>query len=144
MQGVCLQTRPSSCGTASAATLLRAAGYLVSERQLAQECFTSTSGTENWYIARALRRRGLEVKYLITTAQPNQLYYPAIAGVRLNSGVGHFVTVLSETESSYLIGDPLVGKRLLNKNHFNQDYYFTGFFMWVEITPANMRKMPLS
>ena len=131
-QGICLQTIPSSCGPASAATLLRAVGYLVSERQLAQECFTSIGGTENWYIARALKRRGLEVKYLITTAQPSQLYYPAIAGVRLNNGVGHFVTILGETESSYLIGDPLVGKRLLNKNHFNNYYYFTGFFMLVK------------
>ena len=33
-QEVCLQTAPSSCGPASAATLLRVAGYLVSERQL--------------------------------------------------------------------------------------------------------------
>jgi len=130
--GICLQTTPSSCGPASAATLLKAAGYSVSERQLAQECFTSKSGTENWYIARALRRRGFKVNYLITAVKSGYLPYPALAGVQLNNGWGHFIVVLDETECCFIIGDPLVGKRILEKHKLAQYYNFTGFFMQVK------------
>jgi hypothetical protein len=55
---VCMQSTGSTCGPASAATILRALGKPGSERELASEAFTSRGGTENWYLARALRRRG--------------------------------------------------------------------------------------
>lgn len=53
---VCLQSTPSTCGPASAATLLRIRRLPASERELARECYTSRTGTELWYVARALRR----------------------------------------------------------------------------------------
>ena len=60
---VCLQSTASSCGAASAATVLKALGQHVTERELAHECFTYAGGTENWYVARAFRRRGYRVTY---------------------------------------------------------------------------------
>src|SRR5262249_53711001 len=63
--GVCIQSTPSTCGPSSAATILHYFGVEAKESQLARECFSSGGGTENWYIARALRRRGLAAKYVV-------------------------------------------------------------------------------
>jgi hypothetical protein len=94
--GICLQSSDSTCGPASAATLLRSMGKNVTEKQLATEAFTSNSGTENWYLSRSIRRHGVAVEYRKTTPQPSKLYFPAIAGVRLldRNGPGHFIAVL--------------------------------------------------
>ncbi len=69
-EGVCQQSTGSSCGPASAATILKSLGFEVTEKQLARECYTYEGGTENWYLARALRRRGCEVRYRIETGLP--------------------------------------------------------------------------
>lgn len=131
IQGVCLQSSSSSCGPASAATLFKAAGYSISERTLVKEAFTSSGGTEIWYLARAFQRRGFQVEYVIAATQPEKLYFPAIAGVRLSNNMGHFIAVLGENEHSYIGGDPLLGKVFLNKTNIHKYYYFTGFFLTI-------------
>ncbi len=130
---VCLQSSSSSCGPASAATLLKYLGCHVSERTLARESFTAMSGTENWYLARALRKRGFTVEYVIKKPPVDSLPYPAVAGTRIGGprGVGHFIAVIGEDDTHYIVGDPLQGRRLLSKVSFSEEYYFTGFFMHV-------------
>ena len=133
--GVCLQSTPATCGPASAATLLRANGKTVSEKELAKEAFTSATGTENWYLARALRRRGATVDYFLDRPQPDQLRYPAIAGVRLSAdgnGAGHFIAILDKQDENYIVGDPMLGRLLLSAKDLQVSYYFTGFFMVVK------------
>jgi hypothetical protein len=129
--GVCLQSSDSTCGPASAATLLQARGRNVTERQMATEAFTSNSGTENWYLNRSLRKHGVVVEYRKTEPQPSSLYFPAIAGVRLldQNGPGHFIAVLDRQGADYVIGDPLVGKVKMTVKQLQAEYYFTGFFM---------------
>ncbi|MFI5173907.1 MAG: cysteine peptidase family C39 domain-containing protein [Terriglobia bacterium] len=126
---VCLQSTPSSCGPASAASVLKSFGLEASERELAKECFTYTGGTENWFLARALRRRGFEVQFEVKADTQGQIPIHAIAGVTLPSGAGHFVAVLSETATDYVLGDPLKGTVLLPKHVVSKHYRFTGFFM---------------
>jgi ABC-type bacteriocin/lantibiotic exporter with double-glycine peptidase domain len=128
---ICLQSKPFTCGPASAATVLNSLGLRVTEQELGEECHTYIGGTENWYIARALRRRGFQVDFLVKGAKPQRLYYPAIAGVRLSNGAGHFVAVLAETDKAYVIGDPQDGKHLVDKRNLDRDYLFTGFFLIV-------------
>lgn len=133
--GVCLQSTPATCGPASAATLLRANGKTVTEKELAMEVFTSSTGTENWYLTRALRRRGATVEYFLDRPQPDRLRHPAIAGVRLSadgSGSGHYIAILGEQGENYIVGDPLVGRLLLSAKDLQVSYYFTGFFMVVK------------
>jgi enterochelin esterase-like enzyme len=131
VDGVCIQSTPSTCGPASAATLLARWGRTASERELAQECFSYGGGTENWYIARALRRRGLQAHYVFTAPMPNVLPFPSIAGTeyRGRGGSGHFIVILGQQEGQYLIGDPLVGRLLLTPEQLHQQYYLTGFFL---------------
>lgn len=129
--GVCLQSTPSSCGLASAASVFSVLGEFVTERELAEECFTYTGGTENWYLARAFSRRGLDVTVRITSGVPDDLQLPAIAGVRIGT-VGHFIAILGETDQVVFLGDPLVGRSETSKNSVSDAYEFTGFFMEVQ------------
>jgi Peptidase C39 family len=127
--GVCFQSSESSCGPASAATLLRLAGKPANEREIAVESFTSRRGTENWYLIRTLRRHGLNANYAIGQSGWNNLPFPAIVGVRLGSksGAGHFIAVLGKAGNKYVIGDPLSGRAELDESQFQDRYYFTGF-----------------
>ena len=128
-EGVCLQSSESSCGPASAATLLKVAGKSVTEREIAQESFTSRRGTENWYLIRTMRHYGLNVHYSI--GEPNRLNFslPSIVGVRLGgkSGTGHFITILGKSGNRYVVGDPLNGREELDEAQLQDRYYFTGF-----------------
>jgi hypothetical protein len=132
--GVCRQSTPSTCGPASAVTLAHQAGVEINEHELAHACFTSAGGTENWYLVRALRIRGLQPEFTKLEANPNPLPYPAIAGVRLKyaSGTGHFIPILGETNGLYQVGDPMRGLETKTIAQLRDLYDFTGFFLIVK------------
>lgn len=128
--GVCLQSAWSTCGPSCVATLLKQRGIGTTEEQLARECFTYRGGTEAWHLARALRRRGLRVAFFTAPLPIENLPAPAIAGVKIND-MGHFITILERSASSYVIGDPIDGKHVVRKEDVLKAYNFTGFFMAV-------------
>lgn len=123
---VCRQTTPYSCGPAPAATLI---GRGCSELELARECYTSRQGTENWYLARALRQRGLAV-WFITGPVPDSPPTSCIAGVRIRQ-TGHFIAIVRKEGDRYLVGDPMVGEKWYDQASLSNAYDFTGFFMRV-------------
>jgi len=125
---VCLQSTRSSCGAASAATVFRALGTPLTERDIARECFTYQGGTENWYIARAFRRRGYQVHYRIEKGFPVDLQVPAIAGLRLGE-VGHFIAIIDKVDGFFITGDPLKGRERVAADQMATQFAFTGFFM---------------
>jgi len=102
---VCMQSTFSTCGPSSAATLLKAFGQTTTERQLASECLTSRGGTEIWYIARAFARRGFHAQVIIQAPDDLSPPSPAIAGVILRGGAGHFIAIMSETPDEVTIGE---------------------------------------
>lgn len=128
---VCLQSTFSSCGAASTATILKALGHSVKEQDIAQECYTTRGGTENWYLARAFRRRGYSVKYRIEKELPSDLHTPAIAGVRI-AGAGHYIVILNKGNGMYITGDPLVGQESIPLDKIKSRFHFTGFFMEIK------------
>lgn len=127
LDGICLQSTPASCGPACAATILRCFGLNSSERELARSSFTCLGGTENWYLARALRSRDISVSFA-TRASIQTIQLPAIAGVRIGR-YGHFIAVLSRSRGTYTIADPLYGRAVFTSTRLVQRYPFTGFFM---------------
>lgn len=136
---VCLQSTPSTCGPASVASILRLFNVEENEKTLAEEAYTSSGGTENWYLARALRRRGFTVEYVVVDRPVTQLPFPAVAGVLLPGGAGHFISILGETETAYIAGDPMLGKVSVSKSRPGDSYHFTGFFMVVGSSTAPHR-----
>jgi hypothetical protein len=131
---VCMQSTFSTCGPSSAATLLKAFGQAASERQLASECLTSRGGTEIWYIARAFKRRGFRTQVLIQPLDGLSPPSPAIAGVVLPGGAGHFIAIMSQTADEVTIGDPMKGKLVVKRADLKNYYHFTGFFLVVQPT----------
>lgn len=131
--GVCLQSSYSTCGPASAATLLKAMGIEATEKELATDAFSTSSGTENWYLNRTIAKRGVDCSYILRDPASPTLLYPAIAGVRLGARRGHFIAILGETPEHYIVGEPMAGRRLLRKDRMDRSgYEFTGFFMLLQ------------
>lgn len=129
--GICLQTSESSCGPACAATLLLGGGQPVTEEQIARESFTSRTGTEIWYLARTLHRRGAKTDFVFQPDNTQPWPFPSIAGVRLPSvgNSGHFIVILAQTGNDYVVGDPLLGRIVGSQAELAQTYHFTGFFL---------------
>jgi hypothetical protein len=128
--GVCLQSSPSTCGPASAATLLTALGVPTLEAEIARDAFTTWSGTENWYLRRAIERRGIKCDYAWITPPVTRLPHPSIAGLKLGGDAGHFVAVLDEDAEGYVIADPLYGRSKVTKAALAKGgTSFSGFFL---------------
>ena len=127
---VCLQSTQSSCGAASAATVFKSLGEDVSEEELVRECFTYRGGTENWYLARAFRKRGFQLNYRMEKGFVEDLDYPLIAGVKMD-GFGHFIAILGIENVEVITADPLVGRKVIALSRIDSEYDFTGFFMEV-------------
>jgi hypothetical protein len=136
---ICLQSTPSPCGAASAATVFRQFGINRTESEVARECFTYSGGTENWYIARALQNRDLGVKFRIVNGFPPDVHTPAIAGVRVGRA-GHFIVIVARTASGYTVADPLTGRQDYPSDRIAQEYEFTGFFM--EVSKGKLLSTP--
>jgi len=129
---VCLQSTHSTCGPSSSATILKLLGQTASERELARECLTSRGGTEIWYMARAFERRGFHARVQIQPLDHLSPPSPAIAGVVLPGGAGHFIAIMEATSDSITIGDPMKGKLVIRRTDLSTAYHFTGFFLAIE------------
>lgn len=130
--GVCIQSTPSTCGPASAATILRSMGKEGTEAELARECFTYAGGTESWYLARSLRKRGCKVEFKRLTSESSDLPLPAIAGVKLREGAGHFIALLGRSGTNFVGNDPLNGKFTASLAELRSEYLFTGSFLVIK------------
>jgi hypothetical protein len=126
--GACLQSTLSTCGPASVCTILKFLGSDVSERQVARAAFSSTGGTEAWYLARYVRDRGYVPKFTFDDSFASDTTLPAVVGVRIG-GMGHFIAVLGIERDTVLFADPLEGFERLPLDEFRRRYSFTGFHL---------------
>lgn len=120
-EGVCLQSTGATCGPCSLATLLRAANIQRSEHDLAERAQTARSGTLAWKLARVIRDEGFSAHF-VESGAPEEVRPPALLGVTLKNGIGHFVAYLQQNSGRYLIADPLSGKEWLSLDEFRQRY----------------------
>ena len=125
---VCMQSTPSTCGAASAATSLRSLGISATEDQLARASHSYAGGTEAWYLARTLRQQGADARFRFATGFNAEVELPAIAGVRLGA-IGHFIALLARNGDRFRVGDPLIGPEELSKDELLARYQFTGFYL---------------
>ncbi|MBI5881546.1 MAG: hypothetical protein HZB91_00345 [Elusimicrobia bacterium] len=135
VNGVCLQSTPSTCGACSAATIMRKVGVPVTEAEVAKKAYTSLGGTELWYIARMMKWKGFRMHFEALPPGGIELPYPSIAGVRME-GFGHFIAVLDRTPKGYAIGDPLYGRIVIPDHRLKAEYEFTGFFLVMDYPPV--------
>lgn len=129
--GVCIQSTPSTCGPSSAATILNHYGIKVTEAQMAKECHSYGGGTEIWYIARAIRRRGFNTHFKVIDMKTDHIPCPSIAGTGFGNA-GHFISIYDKIDTNYVVGDPLSGKSVVTEEKLKDRYRFTGFFLIVK------------
>jgi hypothetical protein len=133
---VCLQSTYSTCGAASAVSLLRTYGQRTTEAEMAKEAHSYQGGTEAWYLARALRRRGIKATMNVRDGMPDFLhatprsFHPCIVGVKFGN-TGHFIALLSRDEDQFHVGDPLRGSEMLDVDELRKRYHYSGF--WMEV-----------
>jgi hypothetical protein len=101
---------------------------------LARACFTSRTGTEAWYLVRALRERGQRVEIVAGDAAA-PIPAPAIAGVRRGSS-GHFIAILGRTPDGAIItADPAFGRQEhADAAALRRKFDLTGFYL--KVAPA--------
>ena len=113
--GVCRQSTGYTCVAASLVTLLRAYGYPASETEMARLSFTERDwGTTDSRAVAALqeRLRGEPVEVCYETMDYERLKAvpkPCVVPIRWNYFVSHMVPVLSATDDTVLLADPLTG-----------------------------------
>jgi hypothetical protein len=131
----CLQSTGATCGPACVATLLKRAGVSTTERAVARACHTSASGTEAWYLARYVRaapaRHGMFAGFRFGPGFSPERGLPAMVGIRVRGGGGHFLALLEQRDGLISFVDPLFGPERLPLEEFRQRFAFTGFHMYV-------------
>jgi Peptidase C39 family len=131
-QGVCMQTRSTTCSAAAGATLLRAHGIEISEAKMVEICLTDARGTPSLGLWRGLRMAtaGTAVRPRSVSATVDDLLtrgpWPAVLVVGLPSfganpvytqrygwdpGFRHSVVLFGRKADGLLdIGDPAIGR----------------------------------
>ena len=114
-------TRPSRTGASTSAGARR-------------ESWSSQSSTEAWHLARALRHRGYQVRFLAPNGLPAKEDLPGILGTG-SKMAGHFIAVLEITDDQIHFIDPLRGRVRMTLEDFHRWIAFEPFFMSVQRTP---------
>jgi predicted double-glycine peptidase len=133
--GVCIQTTKYTCGPAAAVTALGQFGINAQEGELAVLAYTAPAiGTSEDLLANAIeklyRPEGIycTIRHfnLISELKDN---CPAIAIIKLNFFIDHYVAVLEVTDDKVIIGDPLAGKQKLSYEDFKKKWRFVGIVL---------------
>lgn len=136
--GVCLQTSGCTCVPACAATVIRMLGEKVTEKELAREAGTILTGTEYWYLERALNRRGYK-PHLTHLKSIRQAPIPSIVGVKIGE-TGHVVVLFRKDKKGAEIGEPMRGRRYYTWEMIRDCYKPDG--MCITISNTSKRGRP--
>jgi len=105
-----VQTSAMDCGPASLKCLLEGFGVHASYGRLREACQTDVDGTSIDTIEDIAVQLGLDAEQVIVPLDhvlvPEAALLPAIAVVRLPSGITHFVVIAGKDGFDYLVQDP--------------------------------------
>jgi predicted double-glycine peptidase len=142
--GVCLQSNDYNCGPAAAVTSLRRLGLPAEEGQLAIWAHTSSvAGTAPDVLAEAIAdhytAQGLRVEYRFLGKISELKGVESLAVIRYGFMVDHYVAVLELDERTITVGDPLVGRRIVNHEEFEKEWRHSAVILRRQ-SPAKSRQ----
>lgn len=123
--GIVMQSTETTCGPASAATLLSINGVHATEQEMAKYCLTDSARGTRWlgiYRGLKLKTRGTDLEVVATNEfQTSDL--PAIVIVENGSIRGsHALVITGASKTSYFISDPCLGMCVIDKKGFENHY----------------------
>jgi ABC-type bacteriocin/lantibiotic exporter with double-glycine peptidase domain len=122
-----VQTSAMDCGPAALKCLLEGFGIRVSYGRLREACQTSVDGTSFDTLESVAGMLGLEAEQIMLPPEhviaPNSDALPAIAVVRLPSGMTHFVVLWRRVGPYLQIMDPARGRRWIRSSIFVRDLH---------------------
>lgn len=122
--GVCLQTCGHTCMPASISTVIGLQGGHIAEPDLARAAGTTQTGTEFWYLKRALKKRGYE-PHFHPIKSVDDATIPSVIGVDYGS-IPHAIVLLAKDRDSVTIGEPLNGPHTYKRSTFRKLYQIDG------------------
>lgn len=131
--GICLQTTSVTCIPACAATVMRMQGSNITEPELARQISTA-SGTEVWYLKRALARQDFAVGFG-SVKSIRELPINSILFVSY-TGVPHVVVLLAKDSKTVTVGEPLRGRRSYDWRMFKRFYSPHRSYMTIKRLPS--------
>jgi Peptidase C39 family len=122
-----VQTSAMDCGPASLTCLLEGFGIAVSYGRLREACQTDVDGTSIDTLEEAAVQLGLEAEQVMLPIDhvllPEAQALPALAVVRLPSGVTHFVVIWRRHGGVVQLMDPATGRRWPTGQRFLHELY---------------------
>jgi ABC-type bacteriocin/lantibiotic exporter with double-glycine peptidase domain len=122
-----VQTSNMDCGPAALKSLLEGFGIPVNYGRLREACQTDVDGTSIDTIEEVANQLGLQAEQIMLPSDHVLLNearaLPAIAVVRLPSGITHFVIVWRKFGRFVELMDPAVGRRWVSAARFLSDLY---------------------
>jgi hypothetical protein len=122
--GICKQTTHYTCGAAAAAMLLDSHGVQVTEREMAEVCWTNGfTGTDSFCVARGLRNKLAGTKRVVNVVELDweelvARKEPSVVTIHFSTFIDHWVIVRSASEERVEVGDPLAGNTSYSKGKF--------------------------
>ena len=134
-RGLCLQSRPYTCGPAAAVTALRQLGLTASEARIAEAAGTTPLlGTCSWDLYQALNhlypQEDLQCRYgRFENIDQLPDDSPTLAVMREGFMLDHCVTILKITRTDVLFADPSSGLCSMSKPAFEAAWRHTGIVL---------------
>jgi ATP-binding cassette subfamily B protein len=121
-----IQTSQMDCGPASLKALLDGLGVPVSYGRLREACQTDVDGTSIDTLEEVAQKLGVDAEQVMVPFEhllADERSLPAIAVVRLPSGLTHFVVLWRRFGDRVLVMDPGHGRRWLKVSRLREDMY---------------------
>jgi len=126
-----VQTSAMDCGPATLKSVLEGFGIPVSYGRLREACQTDVDGTSINTIEDIAIQLGLQAEQIMIPADhiliPEAQALPAIAVVRLPSGLTHFVVIWNQVGNIVQVMDPSTGRRWSSVERFLNELYIHSF-----------------
>ncbi len=117
------QRELKDCGACCLASIIAYHGGYVPLAVIKQETYTTLTGTTAYHLINAGKNYGFDcLAYKLDSIDDSRILLPAIAHLRLPSGLEHFVVIYEIRKNSLVLMDPSCGKKTIKKEVFLQQW----------------------
>ena len=109
------------CGVCSLASIILYYNGYVPLEKIRLDTYTDNTGTNAYNLIKAAKSYGFDacgIKVSETSLKNEDILYPAIAHLKLDNGLEHFVVIYKVTKDKIILMDPAKGKVIMKQEEF--------------------------